>query len=546
MAAMLRSSLLAFPLVLLAAACNGQIIDESGSAGQSELTASPRFPRLTNSQWHSTIRDLFYLNASVNLEAKLQPDPPLGRFDNNISRLAFSSSHWRSFQRAAEEMAEVASASPEIMAAISPADLPEDLEAQGRAFINHFAPRAFRRPLRDEEKDKYLALFLGGAGHYPEMNEFNAGVRVLIEALLQSPHFLYRVEDSTDNVGAAIALDGYEVANKIAYAFWNTMPSDELLVAAESGDLDSKDGVRNWAETMFDDERTAKQFDSFHTQAFQMAEYADVDKSTDVFPNWRREIGKSMLTESTMFLNSEVFGGGGVRELMTSTRAFVNADLAAIYGIEGEFDDSFVQVDLDPSQRSGMLTRLGFLTRNATLTQSDPIHRGVFINFNLICRELFAVPQLPDDLMPVGDTNRERVNSITGPGTCGEGCHATLINPIGFSLENYDAIGQYRTEESGQPVNAADVYLFASGEEFVFDNALELSAQLAESREVHACYIQQLLEYLLGRDLEPADMDLVVQFANESVEEGLSIREIVLRVVESRNFRFRASTGGAP
>jgi hypothetical protein len=253
-----------------------------------------------------------------------------------------------------------------------------------------------------------------------------------------------------------------------------------------------------------------------------------------------------MLTESSMFLGNEVFSGGGIRELMTSNQAFVNAELAALYGIEGDFGEDFVEVELDPAERSGMLTRLGFLTRNATLTESDAIHRGVFVNLNLICRPLSAVPDLPDVLDLVGDTNREQINSLTGPGTCGEGCHATLINPIGFSLENYDALGQYRSEQGGKPVDAADVYVFEDGREIAFDNALDLSEQLADSPEVHACYIQQLLEYLLGRDLEEADMALVVAYAEESVNEGLSIREIILRVVESRSFRYRALAGGTP
>lgn len=523
-------------------ACSGVISSDEAGEGVGE---SPRFPRLTNAQWQATVADLLYLSEPLVLSVELQADPPLGRFDNNIARLAFSAGHWRSFQRAAEEVAEIAAANADIVQAISPADAPSGIEESGRAFIEHFGPRAYRRPLTNEEIAKYVAVFLDGSNHYNEQPQYEAGVRLVLETMLQSPHFLYRVEDSEESSGGAIALDGFEVANRLSFAFWNTMPSDELFAAAEAGELDDPEGVREWAATMFEDERTSEQFRSFHVQAFEMAEYTDLDKSEELFPGWRRETGQSMLDESALFLGGEVFGGGGIRELLTSNRAYVNAELAALYGLEGDFGEEFVAVDLDRSERSGMLTRLGFLTRNATLTQSDPIHRGVFVNLNLICRPLFAVPELPDDLEPVGDTNRERINSITGPGTCGEGCHATLINPIGFALENYDALGQYRTEESGLPVNAADVYTFASGEQLVFDNALELSEQLAESVEVHACYIQQLLEYLYGRDLGPEDMALVEKYAAESIESGISIREIILRVVESEAFRFRAQAGGA-
>jgi hypothetical protein len=537
------STLLGLSLSLAAGACTGEISQE---VDDTVIADSPRFPRLTNAQWHATVRDLLYLDEAPVLVSELQPDPPLGRFDNNILRLTFSAVHWRSFQRAAEEVADLATSTPSILTAISPADLPAEANTAGRAFIEHFAPRAFRRVLTPEEVDNYLGVFLEGPTHYPEMSETDAGIRMTIEALLQSPHFLYRVEDSeTENLGA-ISLDGYEVASRLSYAFWNTMPSDDLFAAAADGTLDSEAGVRQWAEQMFDDERTSGQFDSFHLQAFEMAEYTDLDKDVDLFPQWSRELGESMLTESSMFMGNEVFGGGGIRELMTSNQGFVNAELAALYGIEGDFGEDFTEVELDPVQRSGMLTRLGFLTRNATLTESDAIHRGVFVNLNLICRPLSAVPELPDELNLVGDTNREQINSLTGPGTCGENCHATLINPIGFALENFDALGQYRAEQGGKPVDAADVYIFEDGREIAFDGALELSERLANSPEVHACYIQQLLEYLLGRDLEQADMDLVVAYAEESVNEGLSIREIILRVVGSRSFRYRALAGGTP
>ena len=321
----------------------------------------------------------------------------------------------------------------------------------------------YRRPLSAIEKDAYLKLFLEWASHHPELSEVEAGVRMVVEALLQSPHFLYRVEDSAAPDSQLVTLDGYEVASRLSYAFWNTMPSDELFAAAEAGELGRQEGVREWAAKMFDDPRTEASFGSFHEQAFEMERYSDLDKSVELFPEWDREMGASMKTEASLFLGGEVFGGGGVRELLTSNRAYVDAEMAALYGVEGDFGADFVPVDLDREQRSGMLTRLGFLTQNATLAQSDPIHRGVFVNLNLICRPLSAVPELPETLEPVGETNRERINSITGPGTCGAGCHATLINPIGFALEHYDALGQYRDEESGLPVNAADTYVFQDG-----------------------------------------------------------------------------------
>lgn len=538
---------LAGVLALGVAACTGTISDPGGGegGGAEPPAEAARFPRLTHTQWDNTVQDLFRLDASPGLASDFQPDPPLGRFDNNIDRLRVTAGHWQDYQRAAEVMAERVTGDPQLLDRILPPEMPAELEPAGRAFVEHFGRRAFRRPLAEEDVGRYLSLFLEGGEHYPEMDPVAAGARVTIEGMLQSPHFLYRVESSTEIVEGAVKLDGYEVANRLSYTFWNTMPSEALFEAAEAGELDTAEGVREWAAQMFDDPRTRNQLEHFHFQAFEMREYADLDKDAELFPDWRRELGEDMQTAAERFLVGEVFGGGGIREILTSTRAYVNQDLAPLYGLEASsFGEEFEAVELDRSRRAGFLTRLGFLTKNATLRQPDPIHRGVFVNLNVICRPLSAVPNLPDDLMPTGDTNRERIDSITGEGTCGERCHGNIINPIGFALENYDAIGQWRSEDNGYPVDAADTYVFEDGRPISFTNGVELSQKLAEAPEVHACYIRQLLEYLYGRDLVEEDQALVSELTSRSIEDGLSVRELVIEVVSSRAFRFRPQDEG--
>jgi hypothetical protein len=522
-------------LLVAAAACTGIIhgdIDIGAADG-------PRFARLTHAQWENTIQDLFGLPAPSGLSDQFQPDPPLGRFDNNIDRLLVTGGHWQHYQRAAELIAERVTGDPALLAALLPTDLPAEPDAAARAFVAHFGARAFRRPLATGEVERYAALFAAGPEHYRELAPSTAGVRLVVESMLQSPFFLYRAETAAAPVAGAIKLDGYEVASRLSYAFWNTMPDAELFAAAAGGDLDDDAGVRAHAERLFDHPRTQAQFAHFHFQAFSLREYTDVDKDPELFPQWSEALAAAMQEETTRFLDSVVFGDHGIRELLTSTTAFVNADLAELYGIAGDFGAELREVRLDPAQRAGFLTRVGFLTRNATLTETDPIHRGVFVNLDLVCRELAALPELPDNLMPVGNTNRERITSITGEGTCGAGCHSRIINPPGFALEHYDALGRYRTEDNGFPIDAADVYLFPDGREIHFQNAIELSQHLAEAPEVHACYTRQLLEYLYGRSLGEEDHTLVEQLAAQSLAQDLSVRELVLRVVTSRAFRFR-------
>jgi hypothetical protein len=514
-----------------------------GGNGQVTHLVTSRFPRLSHPQWENTVQDLFGLLEPPGLATSFDADPPLGRFDNNTARLTISAGLWQDYQRAAETMADRIAGDGEALARIVPADLPDDAAAAARAFVAAFGARAFRRPLSEAEVERYAARFQTAADHYDGLDPFTAGVRFTIEAMLQSPHFLYRSELASEASGKTIQLSGHEIASRLSYAFWNTMPDDELFAAAAAGELDTAEGVRAQALRMFDDGRTRASFAHFHEQMFALREYEDIDKSADKFPEWRRELGAMMRTEVELFLDSLIFDGEGtVGDMLTSTRTFVNDELAALYGLEGDFGEDFVEAELDAETRAGFLTRVGFLTRNATLTEPDPIHRGVFVNLEILCRPLSAVPNLPDNLMFVGETNRERIESVTGPGTCAEACHGTIINPIGFSLEHYDAIGRYRTEDNGHPVDASATYVFPDGRALTYQNAVELSHLLAAEPDPHACYLGNLLEYFYGSEVDESKFKLVSEMTDLSLGAGAPVREIVASIVTSDSFRFRPVT----
>jgi hypothetical protein len=516
--------------LIVAAAC-GNDIRSSGPP-----SAADRFPRLTHAQWEATVQDLFHMGQPPGLSSTFTPDPQLGRFDNNIARLTTSSGLWRDYQLAAEAIAGRVVSDPQLYSQL----VPDPATADARAFVTSFGLRAFRRPLTDAEVDRYVALFNAAAPNFPTLDPFTAGVRQTIAGMLQSPFFLYRTELSTAKDSIGIPLNGYEVASRMSYLFWNSMPDEELFAAAQAGKLTDPEGVREQAARLFADPRTQAQFRNFHFQAFKVQQYADLDKSTTLFPNWRKEVGGMMQEEALRFLDSVLVNDGGIADLLTSTRAYVNADLAKIYGLPGTFGAEFKEVELDPSTRAGLLTRAGFLAKNATLTESDPIHRGVSINLDIICRTITAPPNIPDVLDRTGNTTREKVDSITGEGTCGEGCHHTVINPLGFAFENFDALGQYRTTDNGYPVDSAATYSFVDGRTIQYANAVELSKLLAKAPEVHSCYTRQLLEFMLGRDLQQVDSVVVRDLAEQSLTDNLSIKELVISVVTSNTFRVRA------
>ncbi len=549
-----RSKSVLIALVSLTSACNGFISDggpgpgstpdappPGGCVGEACLdlvevpSPSPRFRRLTHAQWDNTVQDLFLLGAPPDTGGTFNSDPAIGFFEEDVRRLNVSSGLWRDYQRAAEAMAEQATES----AAVVDTWLAEP-STDADSFIRQFGARAYRRPMADSEVLRLTALYDQGPTHFPSMDARLASIRLALEGMLQSPHFLYRVEQTTEVADGLIPLGDYEMASRLSYFLWGTMPDAELFMAAERGDLRTEEGIRTQATRMFGDTRAQETFRRFHVQLFDLDSWADIDKSPEAFPDWSPALGLAMQEEVQLFMNDVVFQDGTIGDFLTSQTAFVDEELAALYGVEGVTGAEMQRVELDATERAGLLTRLGFLTKNATLTEPDPIHRGVFINLSILCRNITAPPVIPDDLMPVGDTNRERVTSVTGPGTCGAACHGTTINPLGFGLERYDAVGALRADDHGFPIDDAATYIFESGREVSYEGAVEMSQALAAQPEPHECYATRLVEFAHGRGVRDEDSPLVFRAGSGSLEGALTVEDVVLELLGSRSFRMRA------
>jgi hypothetical protein len=227
-----------------------------------------------------------------------------------------------------------------------------------------------------------------------------------------------------------------------------------------------------------------------------------------------------------------------VKDFYTAPVGFVSAPLAPLYGVAGTFaSDTLTKVELDPSQRSGLLTQPGFLSSYITGSDPDIIHRGVFIAQRILCVELPApdpnagtLPELQSNM-----TNRERVEATTGKGTCGQACHMALFNPLGYAFENYDAIGKYRTTDHGKPVNAADSYTL-DNQLKTFSNGVELSHLIADAKQTHDCYVHKMMTYLHGRLLAPEEQPMVDYYARLSRAGKVSLRDLELTLVTSDAF----------
>lgn len=516
---------------------------EEGVAAEELPSPNTRFFRLTHRQWENSVQELFYLAQPSGLSEAFRADPYESGylFDNNGQALDVDEALWAGYRSAAVQMADRAMADSVIREAIFPIDTGDDA-AMGAAFIRDFGLRAFRRPLTDIEVADYSALFAQGSQLYVDLDAFEAGIRVVVESMLQSPFFLYRIETSSESDGRVVPLNSFEVASRLSFAFWDSMPDEGLFDAALADGLRDAQAVRNEALRMLDDPRALAVAEGFHDRLFTSAKFLSAEPSPGVFPNAPDDLGELALEEFHHFVNEIVFAsGGGVEALLTSSETFVNADLAEIYGLPDALGNEFERVQLPAGQRRGILTQIGFLAGNATGVNPDPIHRGKFILERITCTDIPPPPDMVPGLPVVqGQTNRQAIEALTEQsGTVCVSCHGPLINPFGFPFENYDSTGAFRVLDNGLAVDPATTILL-DGARVEVENAFELIDALARSPAVHACYAKHWVEYVSGRPAVAGDDPLIARLGTVSLDEQMSLKELLVELAASEAFRSRS------
>jgi hypothetical protein len=512
------------------------------SAPATVLVATPRVSRLSRQQWSNAVRDLLQLTDISAIESNVSADALIG-FDDEADALFVTEQLRSQLFDASEQLADTVTGDAAALARLVPANAPTDTAGRGRAFITSFGQRAFRRPLTDAEVTTHVGLFNKGPTLYPGVDAFKAGASLVIQAMLQSPYFLYRTELGTAAAGATkVPLNDWEVGAKLALSITNTIPDDTLLTAAAAGQLHDVAGVVAQAKRLLDGAKGSAGFNNLNLQVYRLGTYDGIIRDAAAFPDFKPNAPAAMKQEVLQFLSWILAQNRGIKDFYTAPVGFVDSLLAPIYGLTGTYSSDPVmltQVNLDPSKRSGLLTEAGFLSSYLSVgNEPDIIHRGVFIAERLLCKTL-----PPPDPKAIGAmisntpglTNRERVEMLTGKGTCGQACHGVLFNPLGYAFENYDAIGEYRTMDQGKTVNAADSYAF-DGQLQSFSNGIELSQRLANSKEAHACYTQNMMSYLHGRDLTTDEQATVDYYARLSRAGMVSLHDLELAIVTSDAF----------
>ncbi len=502
--------------------------------------------RMTRAEYDHTIRDLLG-DDSHPARGFAREEEMLG-FDNNAGMLQVTPLHAEQFLEAAETLA--ARAAPRLVSTMSCLRSAPGCDAQ---FVREFGLRAWRRPLADDEVARLVGLFGKVAELEMPGDPFTSGVQLVVEAMLQSPHFLYRIEVGRPVEGQPDLrlLDGYEVASRLSYLIWQSMPDDALFAAAAAGELDTAEGVAAQARRLLEDPKAREGLQAFFDQWLRLDEIGDIERDPAYYPDFVPELRDLWREESRRLLEHLVFSGEStLGDLLDAPYTFVNGRLAEFYGIPDVTGEAWVKVPLDGTQRNGLLTHASILALTAKAAMTSPVFRGKFVREQLLCTpipppppEIVVVPPDPDPNQSTRDLFREHA---TNP-VCAD-CHR-YMDPIGFGFESFDAIGRWRDRENGFLVDdrgEVTSTLDADGE---FRGAAELGRKLAASAQQQRCVTRQLFRFAFGRGEVNADRCTLEELFHQYVEGGQDFRALLVEVVKSDAFRYRKhveAEGDAP
>lgn len=494
--------------------------------------------RLTHSQYNNTIRDL--LNDQSAPANQFPPEDFLNGFKTQYQAQTLSPLLVEAYSTAAERLARNTFLGGDRRAVV-----PCKPSAVCRTrFIREFGLKAFRRPLEVEEQKRYEALFA-------RETDFYKGAQLFVEAILQSPAFLFRLEETTNPKWKP-----YVTASRLSYALWDTMPDAVLLASASRNELATPQAVETVARRMLTDLRAEQALNEFVAQWLRFDRLLTAGKDRRRYPNFNRETAFAMTEEARTFIADLVWNDRDFTNIFTADYSFANADIAAIYGVAApakEFDR--IQFPA-ASERAGLLGQTLFLALTAKPDDTSPTARGLYVREQFLCQHVAEPPpgvntNLPDITEAKPQTNRDRMREhVTNP-SCAA-CH-NLIDPIGFGFEKFDAIGArrenfklriYGAYDGGHntgPPKSLDLPLDTTG--FVaglpnskFANPRELGAVLARSQPCQECIVKQYFRYTAGRMETAADRALLRQVTNEFKESQFRFKELMISLVRAREF----------
>jgi hypothetical protein len=496
---------------------------------------------LTRAQYDATISDLLGDNSQPALSFPAEND--VAGFNNNTEVHIANPLLVEQFMNAAEGIASRAVlANLGTLAPCAGTSTAEQTSC-GAAFVASFGKRAFRRPLTSDEAQAFNTLFSG----LNASRGYSTAVEVTMQALLQSPQFLYRLDSeraATPETGA-VALDSYQLAARLSYFLTGSMPDPQLFAVADANALSSTAEIETQARRLLETSRARAMVRDFNQQWLQLDQLAGLARNPPQGIADVKGIGADYRESLQQFLDQAFWERGTLQSLFLSPVTFVNTRLGSVLGLAAPAS-GFGSVSEAPGS-VGLLSQPGLMAMLAHADQSGPIQRGVFVRQRLLCLE---VPPPPPGLNPVPPdpdpklTTRERFRVHTASTSC-SGCHK-LIDGAGFGFENYDELGRYRTQENGLAVDASGEMLL-TGEAAVdgpYNGVLELSNRLALSPRVERCLATNWYRYAMGRVETEADGCSLREVEQKFSASGGQFKELLVAVTLSEAFRYRPAIPG--
>ena len=515
-----------------------EVVDSTAGEAESDTLpafepAQPVFPRLTALQYANSVRDIFGVSLSeIPLEADTNP---YLFYSIGATTTEVSENGVELYAQAAYTLTDFLFA-PERREALLGCTPARPDDACVRDFIREIGRRIYRRNLSGDELARWLEVAVDLGIEDP----WN-GAAMALAGMLQSPHFLYRIEigELDPETPEQKRYSSIEMASRLSFLLWNSTPDAALIDAAHRGDLVDPTKLSNQARRLLADPRSRVAIQDFFSQYLDLGRLDEVERDPALYPGYTADLPQAMETEVRLLVDDIIFRNqGDIRGLFTEPRGYVNRALAELYGVAapGASEVAFVPVNFPAeSKRAGILTLGAFLTMNAHPTETSPTLRGKYIRERVLCQ---AGPAPPDDIdlnlesEPGAEpaTLRERLEEHRNNPSC-YGCHA-YIDPPGFLFENFNSVGVFRTEENGHPIDAS-----GDLDGIPLHDATDLAVQLAHDPRLSACMVKQLFRHATGRLETPKEAASLASIGENFATNHYRFDALLLELVQSDGFR---------
>lgn len=505
--------------------CTGIISDGPGSISMEEAEAVgvSGLRRLTRVELEATMTDL--VGETQPLARTLLPPDPTDPFDNDYRLQLASTTLVDSLEELAKQTAERTIADPVRRAQVLPCMPTGASDATCfRLFVRTFGRKALRRPMVDDEVERFMPLHALGV----EKNAFDTGVTLALRAFLQHPEFIYRVELGTPTGQAGVqGLNGFHRATRLSYLLVGSTPPDWLLDSAAAGDLSTRDGVRTAAQRLLDDPRSKNQVERFHALwlGYHRLPHA-------------AQLTAAMQAESDALVDRVVFDrSADYFTLFTATDTFIDGTLATHYGLTAN-GTAPAWTAYGDAPRKGLLSHGSVLSQGVKFADSSPTQRGIFIRNRLFCQEIPPPPpgvNVDEQPTSTSPCKKARYSTHASVGGC-KGCH-DAIDPIGFGLERYDRQGRYRTTDDGLPQCAIDGEGDVGGTKF--NGPTGLADALIASGQFEECITTQVFRYAAGRREESRDRAFIRRVSKQFIASDRKFLDLMVELVSDDAFAFR-------